>query len=119
MTPKTASKAAVFLPPFPHGYAVIVGQLKSRSSKWLTRRHLTSSIRAPRFPPSWLRQPSRLQETRLPSQSDHYTDHYYGVLPNLSTTTSGNMLGEEQRMLFVNISTKPTSEEYKSLSRKG
>jgi hypothetical protein len=47
MTPKTASKAAVFCRLFPTGTQLFVGQFKSRSSNWLTRRHLTSSIRAP------------------------------------------------------------------------
>jgi hypothetical protein len=45
-------------------------------------------------------------------------DHYYGSHRSLQTIISGNMPGEEQKMLFVNISTKATSGEYKSLSRK-
>ena len=88
---------------------------------WITYS-ITHSLAPPRsspFPPSWLRPPSQLLEIHPPSQSDRCTDHYYGSLRNLQTTTSENMLNGERRTLSMNTNTSATSGAYKSLCRKG
>ena len=96
----------------------------SRHSSGLIESEL-SSHQAPSLhhtlplPPSWLRQPSQLQETHPPSQSDHCTDLYYGNHRSLQITTSENTVGEERKTLFMDIRASATSGEYKSLYRKG